>query len=954
MRQRWWRWRALTSAVTLTIVSTVMTNHGVAQTVAARRDADHASDVLARPVTVDLDRATLKMAVAAVARSAGVRVQYASDLLSVSGAFVTMRTGKISLQDALTRLLGDYGIRVVVLGPDLITLKTGAPLPIDGTLTGLVRDAVTRQGVRGATVLLDDATRGVVTNDAGRFRIAGIAAGPHRVTIRAVGYRRYVQTVTIGAQGDSISVSLEVSANMLDQVVVTGTVIPTELKAVPNAITVITARQLEERGVTGIEQLFRGDVPGLFSQNSGSKNELGQVTMFSRGATSLGSVRSPGTGAYTNPIKTYVDGVELADPSYLSQIDVRSIERIEILTGPQASTIYGSNALNGVMQVFTKRGTTPRPQLTISLLSGLVQNDYRTTLSPQHDHALQLTGTEGRWSYSMGGSWNFIGAWTPSKRTERRSTFGGGRLQLPTPVGGLTIDGTLRIGTTENQQRGSSEQRAARYSEIGWFTRNAGNVGLMPTTSAVDGQTIGLTMGYTPAAWWSHELVMGSDRSDYESRTAPARYSSASDSLLTLYQVGSTRQSIRYATTVNLPVTIRSKAVMTIGMDGWRSLSSSLYASPTSLSGSLSTTTPSVSRQPAHNTGGFIQSQLGFADALFLTYGLRAEWNPTYGEEALPNLSPRYGVAYTRDVETALGPITTKLRMSYGRSTRPPSVDAKRARSIENSSGRVWAEMYAFGNSTLENPELGPELQQGGEGGMELYFGSRGSVIVTRYNQTVNGLIVSPRVDSLRSISTNTNGYYSVCCDVDGYGYYYQYKNLNAGDIRNQGWELQGSLSLWDFTTRATYSMTKSRVIGITPKYRSVLLFNDYKPGALVNSLPEHTWAIQTTYARRGTSVMLSINGTGMLVDNNNDAFYWAALYPNIRLPVNRQRMSVVNYDRRKPGYALADLNVSHRITRAAEGLLQIQNLTDYYRNDFSSLYASLGRQTKAGVRIRW
>src|SRR5687767_9998868 len=126
-----------------------------------------------------------------------------------------------------------------------------------------------------------------------------------------------------------LDITLDVSANALEQVVVTGTVVATELKAVPSAITVVTAKQIEERGITRIDQLFRGDVPGLFAQNLGGAALLDEVSMYSRGASAL-STSSAGVSGYTgnsNTIKTYIDGVELANSNYLSQIDPRSIER---------------------------------------------------------------------------------------------------------------------------------------------------------------------------------------------------------------------------------------------------------------------------------------------------------------------------------------------------------------------------------------------------------------------------------------------------------------------------------------------------------------------------------------------------------------------------------------------------------------------------------------------------
>jgi hypothetical protein len=361
---------------------------------------------VARRVTVDAREATLVTVLRDIAKQAGLSPVYNESVIPAHTR-ITVRLRDVLATDALSAVLRGTGLVAVVQQTGYLVIGPAEAAAV-GTIVGTVIDAATKKTVSGATVSLDEATRGVVTDEKGSFRITGVADGTHRLRVRRVGYARSAQEVTVtdGAI-QTVTIALTAAVSTLDQVVVTGTVVATELRAVPNAITVITAKQLEERGITKLDQLFRGDVPGLFAQNIGSAAALDEVTMFSRGVTALGAFS--GDINITNPIKTYVDGVELADSKYLSQIDPRSIERIEILTGPQASTIYGSNAMNGVMQVFTKRGSASHPQLTLSLLSGLVENDFSKARTPQHDYVAQVNGIEGRMSYNVGGSWNYIG-----------------------------------------------------------------------------------------------------------------------------------------------------------------------------------------------------------------------------------------------------------------------------------------------------------------------------------------------------------------------------------------------------------------------------------------------------------------------------------------------------------------------------------------------------------------
>lgn len=917
------------------------------QSVVAATQNSNSVRPAAAKVSLHLSNVTLEEALREVARQSGMKLAFSKAAVSMNKR-VSVDVSEATLIEALEAITrGTASTARIASDGTTITVSPVDKSPqraLNGTVTGKVIDTKSGRGVSGANVSVGNGTYTVLSDENGVYRIAGVSAGTYSISVRLVGYAKQTRSITIG-EGATLTVDfkLEPSANVLDQVVVTGTVAQTELKAVPNAITVVTAKQIEERGITRIDQLFRGDVPGLFSQNRGEFNALDQVGMFSRGAATW-NVFNPQTGVFNGgavPIKTYVDGVEMADPSYLSQIDPRSIERIEIIAGPQASTIYGSNALNGVMQIFTKRGATARPQLVASEITGLIQNNFSSALVPSHSADARISGTEGRFSYNVGGSIDYVGAWTPSKQTTRTSGYGGGRME----ISHLTADLSVRKGLTRNRQRGGTQQ--ANISLFVNGTRMPAGVGISALTiSQLDGQTLGLTVGYNPLSWWSNEVVLGSDFSNTQLFSTAGRFNSPTDSLLFLSNTQMYRGSQRYTTTAQLKGDSWMTGSITFGVDHWRSRYSTMGASPIALTGSLAS--PTINRgKPTKNTGGFMQGQIGVKEKLFLTYGLRAEWNPAYGDEAQPNIAPRYGVAYTHE----FGSLTTKLRGSYGRSTRPPQASAK-AEFLATSSLEI--SNYGVYTRVFSNPDLGPELQQGGEGGLELYFGRLGSLVVTRYNQTVDDLIAAVKIDSVRSFTTNPG--ISLSRSLDGYGYMYQNQNLNVGSIRNQGWELQGSINTGPFTTKGTYSWTKSRVIGITPKYRALLTSTDYQVGRSLSYLAEHTWATSVTYSRAKTTLSLNVNGTGMLYSDGGDALVkMIGLSTSFyRILVNNPRIGLpTGYIATSPGYAMADLNASHRFSTRVEGVLQIQNLTDFYRNDNNASFASMGRYSKAGVRIR-
>lgn len=898
-------------------------------------------------VTVKFTNTPLAQAVQTIAEQSGAVVLYSPKKLG--NKRVTYAVSNVRAEDALVGVLKNTGIQIEKSADGTLTLLPGEVVGTaraNGVLAGKVTDAKSGKAVAGANISVGNDSRAVATGDDGTYRLAGIPAGTHTVVVRLVGYAKQTRMVTVGEGATAmVDFKLEPSANVLDQVVVTGTVARTELKAVPNAITVVTAKQIEERGITRIDQLFRGDIPGLFVMNGGvskpgDDNPLDEVFMFSRGATSLGDQNQLGT---TNPIKTYIDGIEVAESKYLSQIDPKSIDRIEILTGPQASTIYGSNAINGVMQIFTKRGSTNRPQVTATLLTGFLQNNFSSSLTPQHDDALQVSGQEGRISYNAGTALYHMGAWAPAKKTTRFNNFGGARTQY----GPFSADLSARAGNTRNEQRGSFAQGLAYLQATGGWSPVSDRGVTAPISQRLNSRTFGLTATYAPWSWWSHEFGIGSDISQTEAiRRAPS-YATRTDTGLTLNTSSSDRRSLRYTTTARASLPYDAHLTVTLGADSWQSLASSMSASAVSLTGTIAGT-PTITRQPGHNTGGFFQGQLAFRDALFFTYGVRAEWNPNFGAEAQPNLAPRYGVAYTKD----LGLLTAKLRGSYGRSTRPPDVSEKKG---IMETDPFWISMMGPYEKQKSNPDLGPEFQQGGEGGVELYFGSRGSLVVTRYNQTVGGLVaLINNVDSVRSLQPFPEDL-GIDYWLGNYLYMYQTENLNVGNIRNQGWELQGSVNTGPLSTRATYSWTKSRVIGIDKRFQSQFpssLWQQYQPGSSFRFLPEHTWSLGSTYTRNATSVGLNLTGLGQLIvqqDNLSFELHFAR-----RLPLLRPIYPNITRMARRQGYAMADLNASHRFSSNVEGVLQVQNLADYYRSDYTPLSPVLGRQTKFGMRVRW
>lgn len=240
-----------------------------------------------------------------------------------------------------------------------------------GTIEGTIKEANTGRFVEGAQVAVIAAGVGTMTNRNGFYRITNVPAGAVELTVRMVGYAPARRNTTVTA-GQTVTVDLELqqTALQLQAVVTTGTAGATEVKRLGNTVATIETPKFAP--IKTASELLQGREPGVVGiSSSGLVGEAMKIRI--RGNASLTQSNEP--IVFVDGIRINSGGVSAANAtlSRLDDIDPSTIERVEILKGAAAATLYGTEASNGVIQIFTKRGVAGAPRWDLSVTQDFSQ-----------------------------------------------------------------------------------------------------------------------------------------------------------------------------------------------------------------------------------------------------------------------------------------------------------------------------------------------------------------------------------------------------------------------------------------------------------------------------------------------------------------------------------------------------------------------------------------------------
>ena len=727
---------------------------------------------------------------------------------------------------------------VITFALALAALLSGEAWAQTGTVTGTVTDAGTLAPVSSAQVFIPGLQIGTLTQANGRYLLVNVPAGTHTVRAERIGYATVEQEVTVAAdQAMEVNIMMAEDVLALDEIVVTGTAGQARRREIGNTIAQVNMADVAA-GARSVGSMLQGRLAGVRIIEGGGYSGAGADIRL-RGNVSMSMSNQPlvyidGVRAksepYPNPQGINWDlggSLQLSNP--LDDISPEDIERIEIVKGPAATTLYGTEAAAGVIQIFTKKGGTGAAQWTVDISEGAsyMRPHYGNTEAPRlyadpilrhglrQNYGLSVRGGTDDLGYYVSGSFKdnqaaFETQWDkgvalranmqlrPADDVQLEFNNSFTRTQVSNPHAGGT-GYSLYFALGRGDKAGYGFGTGARSAEILPIYLEQSNFNYM------DRYVNGLTVNYTPSDNFTHRLTLGHDLASFDTEsiypfcwrcdagggfnaTAPGADAGR------IYVMASANRlwSIDYVGTLGFDLTSNVRSTFSFGFQGVQNTEESVRASGRDFPGPGDYTISSTARKSANQdrlrviTGGFfLQDMLALSDKYFLTAGLRVDGNSAFGSGLGLQPYPKVSMSYVLSDEDfwpeTLG--QTKLRAAYGWAGRAPGAfDAVRTWDPVG-----WGDTQAaFAPQNQGNPDLGPERTRELEVGFDAsVLDGRVSADVTYYSQTT------------------TDALFNVPSAGSGGGWNSQLQNV--GEISNSGFEVtlnatlfQASSFQWD------------------------------------------------------------------------------------------------------------------------------------------------------------
>jgi len=677
-----------------------------------------------------------------------------------------------------------------------------------GTVTGIVRDRVGQGPVSAAQVHIPGTGVGTLTGANGRFLLTQVPAGTHTLRVERLGYQSTGQEITVAA-GETLEVNFDITAQALalDQIVVTGTAGGTQRRAIGNVVDQISASAaVEITPATSVNQLISQRSPGV--QLQGQSGTVGAgAPIHIRGVTSLSLGATP---------IIFIDGVRMdsrhdtgptqrggSRVSRLDDINLEDIESIEIIKGPAAATLYGTEASNGVIQIVTKRGREGAAQFDITARTGshwlwnpegrvgwsYDGNPYAGQLDSINLYAVERD--TGPWGdpFTYGSLYDLSGNVRGGVERVRYFASAGYRDQVgvisynweKSFSGRLNVDAVLsenvraafNLGYVQRSYRGAQITNPTDHfgnlvwggpqtlntPRRGWLNAPPEGSEEVDGRSAIDRTTASMELNHTPVGWLTNRLVVGLDVGVDQTSTLYPRHPDGANHWWGSLSLGSksvTNETNRvltldYGSSVNFDVRPELKATSSVGLQYYKLENTAIGSTGTQFAAPpLTTVSAGAVRSGTEEfienatVGVYFQQQFDWRNRVFLTGAVRADDNSAFGADFDAAVYPKFSATWVMHEED-FWPFDWveqfRLRGAWGAAGQQPNTfDAVRLYApITGYLDQPGLEPSAIGNALLK-PERSEELEVGFDAA---FLNDRVQVVFTRYDRNVEDAMVN-------------------------------------------------------------------------------------------------------------------------------------------------------------------------------------------------------------------
>lgn len=866
------------------------------------------------------------------------------------------------------------------------------------TISGRVTDARSELPIGGVTVEIEGTRLGAMTDAEGRYRIANVAAGNQTLVARRIGYTSLKRPSTV-ASGTPATVdfALVASAMMLDEVVVTGTAGGELRRSVGNAVaTIDAADMLAKSASTNLTSLLNARAPGLNVLPTTGRLGAGPSIQI-RGRSSIGLSNAP---------LVYIDGVRVNSASgqgpagisgglggqgsqaggRLNDINPDDIESIEVISGPAAATIYGTEAASGVIQIITKKGRSgEKPALSFRLETGSLylrdaEGRLPTNLAKDaggnliawngvkqeadSGHPLFRTGMTRRYigtasggrdimRYYVSGAYENSYGIEPNNSMRQFSTHA----NLNTAFGPKTELSTSLNYAVKSEHlgadQGASAMMGAQYGHPILFAAGRGFYPNFPpevpqqlydNASGINRFTGSTTLSNNTLSWFSQRATVGVDYTTEDARAIERFAPPSLAPVMGAAATGRIGQTLRRNTMLTADYAGTAKFNLNSTVSSSSSVGGQFYntESNTSFLGGIGFPAPGVetvssvaspvgsSQSQTINTtiGAYAQQQFAWRERVYLTAAMRVDNNSAFGEDFKWVTYPKFSLSWVASDESwwpLSGTVNSmRLRSAYGESGRQPSAfSALRTFSpITGASGIT--------PGSIGNPDLKPERGKEVEFGFEANILNRLDLNVTYFDKKTYDVILNQAVAPSSGFSAS--------------------RPVNLGRVDNRGFEAQATLRAltrrnfsWEITGNVGTNRDEVKSLGDVPS-----LITAFGPANRVGYPVQGLWSRRVFSADRDPATGLATNvlcanseGTAGVACGTAPFHYMGTQTPRVTGAVANS----FNIGSRLRLFALADFKRGHtafstvEIARCAGLLGRGLCRANYFPNEYDVKY---------------